>query len=73
MKNMTILKMARITASIRAKVAYGSVPSIIGRGPRISTTPVEAGVPSKTADIIMKVPPIKINRKLKRKSFENND
>jgi hypothetical protein len=69
MKNMTILKIVRITASIIAKFAYGPVPSIIGSVPRINTNPAEMGASSKTADIIMKMTPVKINRKLKRKKF----
>lgn len=72
MKNIATLKMVRITASIIAKVAYGPVPSIIGSGPRINTTPAEAGVSCTTADIIMKMAPIKINRKLVRKSLKKD-
>ena len=70
---MTMLKMVKITASTRAKVAYGPIPRIIGIGPRTNTTPVEAGVPSNTAEITMNMTPMKINRKLKRKSLERND
>ncbi len=62
--------MVRITASIMAKVAHGSVQSVIDSGPRINTTPADAGVSCTTADIIMKMAPIKINRKLMRKKFK---
>lgn len=57
MKNMTTLEMVKITASIKAKVAFGPVPNIIGNGPKINTTPAETEVSSKRADIIMKSPP----------------
>ena len=73
MKNMIMLRMVRITTSIRAKVAYGPVPSIIGSGPRINTTPAEMGASSKKADITMKITPIKINRTPKRKNLKKDD
>ena len=67
-----MLKIVRMKASIRAKVAYGPVPSIIGSGPMINTPPAEMGVSSKTTDIIMKITPTKISRKLKRKSLKKD-
>jgi len=73
MKSMIMLRMVRITASIRAKVACGPVPSIIGSGPKINTTPTDMGVSKKTADIAMKITPTKINRTPKRKSLKKGN
>ena len=68
-----MLKMVRTTASMRAKVAYGPVPSTIGSGPKINTAPKETGVPCKKVDITMKMTPIRINRKLRKKSLNRKD
>jgi len=69
---MTMLKTVKTTASKRAKVAYGPAPSIIGSGPKNTTTPAETGVPIKF-DITTNTTPAKINRKLKRRSLNKVD